>query len=112
VKAYGAGLLSSFGELEYALSDKPEKRPFDPAVVALTSYPITQYQPTYFVAQSFKEMKEQVRDYAYGMKRPFTVRYNGLTQSIEVLDTKEKIMRYAHSIRGELDRLITSLGKT
>ncbi|KAJ3213622.1 hypothetical protein HK099_007271 [Clydaea vesicula] len=96
IKAFGAGLLSSFGELEYALSDKPIKKPFDPAVTALQKFPITEYQPIYFVAQSFKEMKEQVIDYASELKRPFTVRYNGLTQSIEVLDTKEKLMRYAN----------------
>ncbi|KAL3898775.1 MAG: hypothetical protein SGCHY_002509 [Lobulomycetales sp.] len=61
VKAYGAGLLSSFGELEYCLSSEPQHKPFDPAVVAMTPYPITSYQPTYFVAQSFRDMKEQGR---------------------------------------------------
>lgn len=45
MRAYGAGLLSSFGELEYALSDAPEKRPFDPSKTALQKYPITEYQP-------------------------------------------------------------------
>ncbi len=58
VKAYGAGLLSSFGELKYSLGEdekqKPEYRAFDPSVTALTKYPITQYQPAYFVAESFQ----------------------------------------------------------
>lgn len=53
-KAYGAGLLSSFGELEYCLSEKPEVEPFNPAVTAVTKYPITVYQPKYFLASSFQ----------------------------------------------------------
>ncbi|KAJ3081632.1 hypothetical protein HK102_002224 [Quaeritorhiza haematococci] len=111
IKAYGAGLLSSFGELEYSLSDKPERRPFDPEKAAVQKYPITEYQPVYFVAESFKEMKEQVRDYASSLNRPFTVRYNALTQSIEILDTKDKVMRYAQNIRGDLTRLIAAIDK-
>ena len=54
-KAYGAGLLSSFGELEYCLSDKPEVLPFDPHVTGVTKYPITEYQPKYFVTESFED---------------------------------------------------------
>jgi phenylalanine-4-hydroxylase len=38
-------LLSSFGELEYSLSDKPELRPFEPAKTAIQKYPITEFQP-------------------------------------------------------------------
>jgi phenylalanine-4-hydroxylase len=89
IKAYGAGLLSSFGELEYSLSDKPELRPFDPAKTAVQKYPITEFQPVYFVADSFKDAQEKVRDFAANsMNRPFSVRYNALTQTIEVLDNK------------------------
>ncbi|TPX58199.1 prephenate dehydratase [Powellomyces hirtus] len=111
VRAYGAGLLSSFGELEYCLSDKPQKVPFDPKLAATQKYPITEYQPLYFVAHSFKEMKEQVRDYAATMQRPFAVRYNALTESVEVLDTKDKTLRYAQNIKGELMRLISAIEK-
>ena len=35
VKAYGAGLLSAFGELKHALSDVPEKRPLEPSKTAV-----------------------------------------------------------------------------
>lgn len=60
LKAYGAGLLSSFGELEYCLSDKPELRPFDPPKTALQKYPITEYQPVYYVAEDFEDAKEKM----------------------------------------------------
>lgn len=60
LKAYGAGLLSSFGELEHALSGAVEVRPFDPRAVAVTSYPITTYQPLLWevetIAQAFEQM--------------------------------------------------------
>lgn len=60
LKAYGAGLLSSFGELEYCLSDKPMIKEFDPAVTGLQKYPITQYQPIYFVSDSFESAIEKM----------------------------------------------------
>ena len=33
-KAYGAGIMSSFGELEYCVSDKPQYKLFNPYVIA------------------------------------------------------------------------------
>lgn len=109
VKAFGAGLLSSFGELEYCLSDKPELKPFEPLKTAVQKYPITEFQPVYFVAESFKDAQEKVRDFAAKMNRPFSVRYNALTQTIEVLDNKEKVVRFAKSIRDDMKTLATVL---
>lgn len=60
IKAYGAGLLSSFGELEYCLTDKPELREFDPVKTGEQKYPITEYQPVYFVSNSFESAKEKM----------------------------------------------------
>jgi len=34
LKAYGAGILSSFGEIEYCVSDKPKYFPLDPFEIA------------------------------------------------------------------------------
>ena len=111
IKAFGAGLLSSFGELEYCLSKEPKTLPFDPEKTALTKYPITQYQPLYFVAESFKDATLKVREFAATMARPFSVRYNPYTETIEVLDTKEKLVRYASSIKGEMSVLIDAISK-
>ncbi|XP_022792215.1 phenylalanine-4-hydroxylase-like isoform X2 [Stylophora pistillata] len=111
VKAYGAGLLSSFGELQYCLTDEPEKRPFEPEKIAVQSYPITKYQPVYFVADSFQSAKEKVREFAAKIPRPFSVRYNPYTQSVEVLDSKDQIMKLANDIKGDVATLQEALGK-
>ena len=61
IRAYGAGILSSFGELKYCLTDEPAKLPLDPEVTCNTEYPITKFQPTYFVADDFESAKKKLR---------------------------------------------------
>ncbi|XP_068573296.1 phenylalanine-4-hydroxylase [Cebidichthys violaceus] len=111
IKAYGAGLLSSFGELQYCLSDKPKILPFDPAKTSLQKYPITEFQPVYFVAESFEDAKEKVRKFAATIPRPFTVRYNPYTQSIEVLDNTQQLRNLADCINSEVGKLCEALRK-
>ncbi|XP_050516970.1 protein henna isoform X1 [Diabrotica virgifera virgifera] len=111
LKAYGAGLLSSFGELQYALELKSEIRPFEPVKTAEQKYPITEYQPVYYVAESFEDAKEKMIRYAATIPRAFGVRYNAYTQSIEVLDSKLQVQRLVNNIASEMCILTDSLRK-
>lgn len=86
-----AGLLSSFGELEYACSDEhpgadkpPEILDWDPNVAALQEFPITTYQPTYFLASSLGDAKQRMRAFCEGLPRPFFALYNAQTQSVHI----------------------------
>lgn len=54
LKAYGAGLLSSYGEIE-AFRDA-DIRPWDLTAMATQDYDITHYQPALFAASSFDQM--------------------------------------------------------
>ncbi|MGE3383561.1 MAG: phenylalanine 4-monooxygenase [Pyrinomonadaceae bacterium] len=63
IKAYGAGLLSSFGELEHAFSDKVERRPFDLEQVINHEYTYSDMQPVLYVIPSYAELKEVTRKY-------------------------------------------------
>lgn len=92
-KAYGAGLLSSFGELEYACdptrpaggeSHFPEYRPWDPVMACKQEYPITTYQPIYYVAESLVDAKDRMRDFCAQLNRPFYARYNPYSQTVSV----------------------------
>ncbi|XP_072123511.1 phenylalanine-4-hydroxylase isoform X1 [Mobula birostris] len=111
IKAYGAGLLSSFGELEYCLTDKPDIQPFNPEVTAIQKYPITSFQPVYYVAESFEDAKEKVRKYAANIPRPFSIHYNSYTQSVEVLDSIKQINNLVDNIHGEMGILCHALKK-
>ena len=66
VKAYGAGLMSSGGELAYCVDDpKPRRLPFDLERIMRTEYLIDRYQDTYFVIDSFEQlMRETAPDFA------------------------------------------------
>ncbi|XP_044734458.1 protein henna-like isoform X2 [Chrysoperla carnea] len=111
LKAYGAGLLSSYGELQYALSGEPELRPFDPSKTALQKYPITTYQPIYYVAESFNDAKDRMIKYAQTIPRGFGVRYNAYTQSIDVLDSKEQVLSLVRNVNQEVEILMDALRK-
>ncbi|KAJ8268979.1 hypothetical protein COCON_G00115860 [Conger conger] len=111
IRAYGAGLLSSFGELQYSLTDKPKLEPFNPEKTCLQTYPITEFQPVYYVAESFEDAKEKVRKYAATIPRPFSVRYNPYTLSIEVLDNTQQLTNLADTISSEIGILCNALRK-
>lgn len=60
-KAYGAGLVSSFGELE-SFKENAELRPFVIEDIGRTNYDPTQYQKILFVGPSFNEsVRELIR---------------------------------------------------
>ncbi len=63
LKAYGAGLLSSFGELENAFTDLVERRPFDLEQVINTTYDYSDMQPILYVIPSYAYLKETTRKY-------------------------------------------------
>uniref|UniRef100_A0A8D3CPU0 Tyrosine 3-monooxygenase n=1 Tax=Scophthalmus maximus TaxID=52904 RepID=A0A8D3CPU0_SCOMX len=109
VKAYGAGLLSSYGELVHSLSDEPETREFDPESAAVQPYQDQTYQPVYFVSESFSDAKEKFRTYVAGIKRPFSVRFDPFTSSIEVLDNPLKIQGGLEGVKDELKMLTDAL---
>jgi phenylalanine-4-hydroxylase len=62
IRAYGSGIMSSPGELVYAVeSDVPERKPFDPVNVLRTPYRIDILQPIYFVIDSFDQLFDLAR---------------------------------------------------
>ena len=109
IKAYGAGILSSFGELEYCKSDKPKILPFQPEVTSVTPYPITTYQPTYFVTESFEDAKRLVKDFAKTLKKPVQVQYNPYTESVEILDNIEQCKNIADEVKSQVEALSAAL---
>ncbi|KAJ7329075.1 hypothetical protein JRQ81_015249, partial [Phrynocephalus forsythii] len=111
IKAYGAGLLSSFGELQYCLSDKPTTEPLNLEKTAIQKYPVTEFQPIYYVAESFKDAKQKLRKYASTIPRPFSVRYNPYTERIEVLDNVKQLKNLADAITNEMGLLCNALQK-
>jgi phenylalanine-4-hydroxylase len=75
IRAYGAGLLSSGGELAYCVDDpRPRRRPFDLERMMRTDYRIDRFQDTYFVIDSFEQlMRETAPDFT-----PIYARIRGL----------------------------------
>ncbi|ELK13209.1 Tyrosine 3-monooxygenase [Pteropus alecto] len=109
VKAYGAGLLSSYGELLHSLSEEPEVRPFDPDAAAVQPYQDQTYQPVYFLSDSFSDARDKLRSYASRIQRPFSVKFDPYTLAIDVLDSPHAIRRSLEHVQDELYTLAHAL---
>ncbi|XP_078403984.1 tyrosine 3-monooxygenase isoform X4 [Cetorhinus maximus] len=109
IRAYGAGLLSAYGELIHSLSGEPELREFDPDATAMQPYQDQTYQPVYFVSESFSDAKDKLRKYAASIKRPFSVKYDPFSKTIEVLDNPQKIRKLLDNLKDELKMLTDAL---
>ncbi|XP_029378089.1 tryptophan 5-hydroxylase 2 isoform X1 [Echeneis naucrates] len=111
LRAYGAGLLSSIGELRHALSDRACVKTFDPKTTCNQECLITTFQDVYFVSESFEEAKEKMREFAKTIKRPFSVYYNPYTQSINLLKDTHSIENVVQDLRSDLTTVCDALGK-
>jgi len=111
VRAFGAGLLSSFGELQYCLSDKPKLEVFDAEKACDTEYPITEFQPLYYVAESFKSAKDQISEFSLQIPRPFSLRYNPYTQTIETINNQSQVISMVKDLKNEMNVLEDALKK-
>ncbi len=63
IKAYGAGLLSSYGELEHAFSTDVERRPFNLEQVINHEFTYSDMQSVLYVIPSYAELKDVTRKY-------------------------------------------------
>mmetsp|Transcript_45542 Transcript_45542/g.117998 ORF Transcript_45542/g.117998 Transcript_45542/m.117998 type:complete len:346 (+) Transcript_45542:65-1102(+) len=64
IKAFGAGILSSFGELQHMKTDAPSFLPFDPFSPQPKMSYKDGFQSRYFVMESFKTGCQQLSDFA------------------------------------------------
>lgn len=67
-KAYGAGLLSSAGELNRL--PEVELRPFDLSEMEKTDFQVTEFQPFLFCADDFNSMIEQIQSHLLTWPEP------------------------------------------
>ncbi|XP_069824170.1 tryptophan 5-hydroxylase 1 [Dendropsophus ebraccatus] len=111
LKVYGAGLLSSISELKHSLSGNANVKPFDPMVTCTQECIITTFQDVYFYSDSFEEAKEKMREFAKTIKRPFGLKYNPYTQSVQILKDTRSITTLVSDLRHELDIVSDALTK-
>lgn len=106
IKAYGAGSLSSYGELANCLSDNVTVKPFDPPTTAVQEYNDDDLQPILFVVESFEDMMIKMRQYAASIERSYDVAYDPYTQSVKILDHNSALEGVARGLQNDVDTLV------
>lgn len=67
-RIFGAGIASSIGECEYALSDKPRVLPFDIETIRNQEFDITQMQTTLFLLKNERQLYGSLGDIEKAIK--------------------------------------------
>ena len=60
LRIFGAGILSSFGETKYCLSDEATRHPFSVEHTMDTPYKKDEFQSQYFVIESYEQLYHSV----------------------------------------------------
>jgi phenylalanine-4-hydroxylase len=71
-KIFGAGILSSFGEIPFSLSNQVERRPFVTDEVIATDYDASRMQELLFVIPSFQFLRREVENLVTRFGVPIT----------------------------------------
>ncbi|KYM82227.1 Tryptophan 5-hydroxylase 1 [Atta colombica] len=111
LRVYGAGLLSSVAELRHAVTTPEKTMRFEPDITCKQECIITAFQNAYYYTDSIEEAKEKMRAFANQIQRPFGIRYNPYTQSVEVLTDAQKISAVVSELRGDLCIVSNALKK-
>lgn len=64
MRIYGAGILSSKGEVQNALSENVEVRDFDPDKLVLQEYDVWHLQPILFAIDSFEQLEDGFKSWS------------------------------------------------
>lgn len=64
MRIYGAGIVSSLGEVQSALSDEVEVKDFDPEKIVLQEYDVWHLQPVLFAIDSFQQLENGFKEWA------------------------------------------------
>jgi phenylalanine-4-hydroxylase len=63
MRIYGAGIISSLGEVQHALSDKVIVNDFDPDKIVVQEYDVWHLQPVLFAIDSFSQLEEGFKEW-------------------------------------------------
>ena len=74
-------------------------------------YQDQEYQPIYYVAESFDDAKDKFRRWVSTMSRPFEVRFNPHTGTVEVLDSVDRLESLVHQLNTEVLHLSNAIIK-
>lgn len=94
------------------MTDKPKHYPFEPEKASIHPYRDDIYNEAYFIAESFEQATNQLRDYVKKrLPRKFEVYYDSITQQLHVIDNLDKLKLFLDNLNSDVGRLNNAVDK-